>query len=109
MAPRKHLAVVVNVEGGVELNECEVPQPRPDEILVKVAAAAQNPTDWFVISSCLSTSLAISLVVTYEIPNWLVLTRTIGREQRGSRGQVMSQDATSRERWRRLDQTWHSV
>lgn len=31
--------------GGVELKEVDVPLPAPDEVLVKVAAAAQNPTD----------------------------------------------------------------
>lgn len=48
MAPTKQLAVVINAEGGVDLKEVDVPKPGPGEILVKVVAAAQNPTDWSV-------------------------------------------------------------
>jgi hypothetical protein len=38
-------AVVVQQDGSVALREIAVPKPGPDEILVKVIAAAQNPAD----------------------------------------------------------------
>ena len=59
MALNKQLAVVINAEGGVDLKEHDIPKPGPGEILVKVAAAAQNPTDWSVSLYsiiCLGTS-----------------------------------------------------
>jgi hypothetical protein len=45
MAPTVQKAVVVQHDGSVALREVAVPKPGPDEILVKVVAAAQNPTD----------------------------------------------------------------
>jgi len=46
MAPSKHTAAII-VEGGgsVELREIDVPRPGVNEVLVKVVAAALNPTD----------------------------------------------------------------
>ncbi|KAH9074733.1 dehydrogenase [Lactarius deliciosus] len=46
MAPALHRAIVVQQDGSVALREIPVPKPGPDDILVKVVAAAQNPTDW---------------------------------------------------------------
>ncbi|KAH9160766.1 zinc-binding oxidoreductase ToxD [Lactarius sanguifluus] len=46
MAPALRRAVVVQQDGSVALREIPVPKPGPDDILVKVVAAAQNPTDW---------------------------------------------------------------
>ncbi|KAI0028448.1 dehydrogenase [Vararia minispora EC-137] len=47
MSPTKHFAAII-VEGGgaVELEEIDVPKPGKNEVLVKVVAAALNPTDW---------------------------------------------------------------
>ncbi|KAI0292281.1 chaperonin 10-like protein [Russula brevipes] len=46
MAPTIQKAIVVQQDGSVALREIAVPKPGPDEILVKIVAAAQNPTDW---------------------------------------------------------------
>jgi hypothetical protein len=45
MAPTVQKAVVIQQDGSVALREVAVPKPGPDEILVKVVAAAQNPAD----------------------------------------------------------------
>lgn len=46
MAPSKQRAVVINADGTVGLQEVDVPRPGKGEILIKIVAAAQNPTDW---------------------------------------------------------------
>jgi len=45
MAPTVQKAAVIQQDGSVALREVAVPKPGPDEILVKVVAAAQNPAD----------------------------------------------------------------
>jgi NADPH:quinone reductase-like Zn-dependent oxidoreductase len=45
MAPTVHKAVVIQQDGSVALREIAVPTLGSDEILVKVVAVAQNPTD----------------------------------------------------------------
>ena len=45
MTPTVQKAVVVQQDGSVALREIAVPKPGPNEILVKVVAAAQNPAD----------------------------------------------------------------
>lgn len=45
MSSSKMLAVVVDGKGSFSLKLVSIPQPRPNEVLVKVEAAAQNPTD----------------------------------------------------------------
>lgn len=45
MAPEKMKALVTTGEGNFELKEVDVPKPGPNEMLVKVIAVAQNPTD----------------------------------------------------------------
>ena len=45
MAPAKMKAIVTVGGGNIELKEIDVPKPGPTEALVKVVAAAQNPTD----------------------------------------------------------------
>jgi NADPH:quinone reductase-like Zn-dependent oxidoreductase len=45
MAPAKHTAAVIVEGGDVELKEIAVPKPGQNEVLVKVIAAALNPTD----------------------------------------------------------------
>ena len=45
MAPAKMKAIVTTGDGNIELREIDVPRPGPVEALVKVVAAAQNPTD----------------------------------------------------------------
>jgi len=45
MAPIKQRAAFVS-ESGLTLGFVDVPKPGPGQILVKVVAAAQNPTDW---------------------------------------------------------------
>jgi NADPH:quinone reductase-like Zn-dependent oxidoreductase len=75
MAPTIQKAIVIQQDGSVALREIAVPKPGPDEILVKIVAAAQNPTDcewtllreehrgffWFQYSNCI---LSLSLVLT---------------------------------------------
>ncbi|KAI5120953.1 hypothetical protein M0805_001658 [Coniferiporia weirii] len=46
MAPLKMKAIISVSLGNVELDEVDVPRPGLNEILVKVVATAQNPTDW---------------------------------------------------------------
>ena len=45
MAPAKMKAIVTVGGGNIELKEIDVPRPGPTEALVKIVAAAQNPTD----------------------------------------------------------------
>ena len=45
MAPTVQKAAVIQQDGSVALREVAVPKPGPDEILVEVVAAAQNPAD----------------------------------------------------------------
>lgn len=45
MAPTIQKAAVIQQDGSVALRDVAVPKPGPDEILVKVVAAAQNPAD----------------------------------------------------------------
>ena len=45
MAPTVQKAVIVQQDGSVALREIAVPKPGPNEILVNVVAAAQNPAD----------------------------------------------------------------
>ena len=45
MTPALQRAVIIQQDGSVALREIAVPKPGPDDILVKVVAAAQNPTD----------------------------------------------------------------
>ena len=45
MVPTLQKAIIVQQDGSVALREIAVPKPGPDEILVKIVAAAQNPTD----------------------------------------------------------------
>lgn len=44
MVPPTQKAIVVTGDG-IVLCDAAVPKPGPDDILVKVTAAAQNPTD----------------------------------------------------------------
>ncbi|KAI9464273.1 dehydrogenase [Russula earlei] len=46
MAPTTQKAAVIQRDGSVALHEIAVPKPGPNEILVKVVAATQNPADW---------------------------------------------------------------
>ncbi|KAI0255989.1 dehydrogenase [Lactifluus subvellereus] len=46
MAPTSQKAIIIQQDGSVALREIAVPKPGPDEILVKIVAAAQNPSDW---------------------------------------------------------------
>lgn len=45
MTSGKMLAVVGDGKGSFSLKRVSIPQPGPNEVLVKVEAAAQNPTD----------------------------------------------------------------
>ncbi|THV06338.1 dehydrogenase [Dendrothele bispora CBS 962.96] len=44
----KMLAVCTTIDGTPELRQVDVPKIRPEEMLVKVIAAAQNPAEWVV-------------------------------------------------------------
>lgn len=46
MAPSKQRAAVIQEDGTVALQEMDVPKPGSGEILIKIVATAQNPTDW---------------------------------------------------------------
>ncbi|KZV68034.1 dehydrogenase [Peniophora sp. CONT] len=46
MAPSTHFAAVINRKGDVEVKKIAVPKAGEGEVLVKVVAAALNPTDW---------------------------------------------------------------
>ena len=52
MTPTRMKAIVTIGGGNIELKEVDVPKPGPQEILVKVIAAAQNPTDCFERDGC---------------------------------------------------------
>jgi len=39
-------AAVTTGDGSVQLQDVDIPVPQPNQILVKVVTAAQNPTDW---------------------------------------------------------------
>jgi hypothetical protein len=56
MAPTVQKAIVIQPDGSIALREVAVPKPGPDEILVKVVAAAQNPADcgWEVPTTIIS-------------------------------------------------------
>ncbi|KAI0047241.1 dehydrogenase [Auriscalpium vulgare] len=49
MSDLKMLAATVAPGGLIVVKEVDVPKPGPGEILVKVEAAAQNPTDWRIV------------------------------------------------------------
>ncbi|KAI0050794.1 GroES-like protein [Auriscalpium vulgare] len=46
MAPLRQKAIVIKEDKTVVLKEVDVPKVGPGQILVRVIAAAQNPTDW---------------------------------------------------------------
>lgn len=60
MAPTVQKAAVVQPDGSVALREVTVPKLGPDEILVRVVAAAQNPAD------CASLTTVLSYVVSFN-------------------------------------------
>ncbi|KAI0034464.1 chaperonin 10-like protein [Vararia minispora EC-137] len=39
-------AVVIGLKGDISLQRTPIPEPGPDDILVKIVTAAQNPSDW---------------------------------------------------------------
>ncbi|OCH86705.1 GroES-like protein [Obba rivulosa] len=46
MSSKTMKAIVTNGDGTYNMKDVDVPTPGPGEILVKVVAASQNPTDW---------------------------------------------------------------
>jgi NADPH:quinone reductase-like Zn-dependent oxidoreductase len=61
MVPTVQKAAVIQQDGSIALQEVTVPKPGPDEILVKVVAAAQNPADcgWEVSATIISYAVFI--------------------------------------------------
>lgn len=59
MVPNKMKALVTTGEGNFELKDFDVPEPGRNEMLVKVVAVAQNPTDCmrFTVSYALTLNL----------------------------------------------------
>jgi NADPH:quinone reductase-like Zn-dependent oxidoreductase len=43
--PNQQLAILIQADGSVALGSADVPECGPDEVLVKIDAAAQNPAD----------------------------------------------------------------
>jgi NADPH:quinone reductase-like Zn-dependent oxidoreductase len=66
MAPTVQKAVIIQQDRSVALREIAVPKPGPDEILVKVVAAAQNPVDCECggFSLCAFVQLIVFLVLS---------------------------------------------
>jgi NADPH:quinone reductase-like Zn-dependent oxidoreductase len=52
--PKKQLAILVQADGSAILGLADVPECGPDEVLVKIDAAAQNPSDCAAQLSCVS-------------------------------------------------------
>ncbi|KAI0051438.1 dehydrogenase [Auriscalpium vulgare] len=46
MAPVTQLAATITADGSIAVKQVAVPKPGTGEVLVKVVAGAQNPTDW---------------------------------------------------------------
>jgi hypothetical protein len=96
MAPTLQKAIIVQQDGSVALREIAVPKPGPDEILVKIVAAAQNPTD----CGWASSMIREMRVFIHPLRGCCLQGRRRGTE--GAPG--VSLDVTFRESSRRLGQ-----
>jgi NADPH:quinone reductase-like Zn-dependent oxidoreductase len=52
--PKRQFAILVQADGSAVLGSADVPECGPDEVLVKIDAAAQNPSDCTAQFSCVS-------------------------------------------------------
>jgi hypothetical protein len=66
MAPTKQKAVIVTKDGAT-FGLADVPKPGPGQILVKVVAAAQNPTDCQFTRTLLRASANSHILIIREI------------------------------------------
>lgn len=64
MATTVQKAAIIQPDGSVALREVAVPKPGPNEILVKVVAAAQNPAD---------CGWEVSTIISYSIFHYFSL------------------------------------
>jgi hypothetical protein len=106
MAPTVQKAVVIQQDGSVALREVAVPKPGPDEILVKVVAAAQNPAD------CESYFLTIHIICDYFFIQQYKLNLSgfcQGRAHCGASALEQSPGATTRGLSRRSGRTSRKV
>lgn len=59
---RSQKAFAVHEDGSTKVYERAVPKPGPDEILVKIKAAALNPIDWI-----LALKISLGFPVSYPL------------------------------------------
>ncbi|KAI0322793.1 dehydrogenase [Amylostereum chailletii] len=86
-ASARQKAIVSDKHGSISLRDTAMPKPRPDQILVKVIAVAQNPSDWMSAQKGRLEGAIVgcdfSGIVQYIGPEVPVGLRTIGERVAG--------------------------